>query len=154
MLQIHEASVDDDGENVTLALTLTTNEFEGFVNWGNKITSAVVHKEDGEVVAAEQVVLTENNILMPIFKRYLENTKLTVANGAVVVLGGLKESRTVKYEDKLPVMGDLPIVGRLFRSEGSEVRRTAYMVFVKVDIVDPTGKVIGTGADIQNVTDL
>ena len=154
VLQIHEASVDDDGENVTLALTLTTNEFEGFVNWGNKITSAVVHKEDGKVVAAEQVVLTENNILMPIFKRYLENTKLTVANGAVVVLGGLKESRTVKYEDKLPVMGDLPIVGRLFRSEGSEVKRTAYMVFVKVDIVDPTGKVIGTGADIQNVTDL
>lgn len=154
VLQIHEASVDDEGENVTLALTLTTNEFEGFINWGNKITSAVVHKEDGRVVAAEQVLLTENNILMPIFKRYLENTKLTVANGAVVVLGGLKESRTVKYEDKLPVMGDLPIVGRLFRSEGSEVRRTAYMVFIKADIVDPTGKVISTGSNIQNVTDL
>ena len=91
---------------------------------------------------------------MPIFKRHMENTKLTVGSGAVVVLGGLKESRTVRYQDKLPVLGDLPMVGRLFRSEGEEKIRKAYLVFVKVDIVDPTGRVIGTGQPAENVTDL
>ncbi len=153
VLQVHEASVDDDGENVTLALTLTTNEFEGFLNWGSPISGVLSYYDDGFAKSCGKVLLTENMILMPMFKRYLENTKLTVANGAVVVLGGLKSSRTVKYEDKLPVMGDLPIVGRLFRSEGSEVKRTAYMVFIKVDIVDPTGKATSTGQKVKNAID-
>ena len=155
VMQIHEASIDDDGQSVTLALTLTTNELEGFVNWGNPITGVIVNRdEDGNILNYATSILTDNKILMPIFKRHMENTKLTVGSGAVVVLGGLKESRTVRYQDKLPVLGDLPMVGRLFRSEGEEKIRKAYLVFVKVDIVDPTGRVIGTGQPAENVTDL
>ena len=150
ILQIHEATVAPDGQHVTLALTITQNEFEGFVNWGSPIYSAVLN-EDGTQV---KTPLSDNMILQPIFKRRLENTKLTVGTGAVVVLGGLKEARSVRYEDKLPILGDLPMVGRLFRSEGTEKIRKAYMVFVKADVVDPTGKSIGSGNPVQNVTDL
>lgn len=98
------------------------------------------------------MTLTENMVLKPVFKRRMENTKLTVGSGAVVVMGGLKESRSVRYEDKLPIMGDLPMVGRLFRSEGEEKIRKAFLMFVKVDIVDPTGRVIGTGERPADVT--
>jgi general secretion pathway protein D len=98
-------------------------------------------------------MITENRILQPVFKRRMENTKLTVGSGSVVVMGGLKEVRSVRYEDKLPVLGDLPMVGRLFRSEGEEKIRKAFLVFVKVDIVDPTGRIIGSGKEAGNVID-
>ena len=150
VLQIHEATVAPDGQHVTLALTITQNEFEGFVNWGSPIYAAVLNPDGSQLMSP----ISNNPILQPIFKRRMENTKLTVGAGTVVVLGGLKEARSVRYEDKLPVLGDLPMVGRLFRSEGSEKIRKAFMVFVKADVVDPTGKTLGSGEDVQNVTDL
>ena len=150
VVQVHEANVSPDGQMATLALTVTVNEFEGFVNWGTPIYAPVFTKDSD---LNQGVMITENRVLQPVFKRRLENTKLTVGSGSVVVLGGLKEARSVRYEDKLPVLGDLPMVGRLFRSEGEEKIRKAYLVFVKVDIVDPTGRVIGTGKKPGDIVD-
>jgi general secretion pathway protein D len=150
VVQIHSASVAPDGQHVTLALTVTINEFEGFVNWGTPIESYLTAETQA---SATRVTLSNNMILKPVFKRRMQNTKLTVGSGAVVVMGGLKEARSVKYEDKLPVLGDLPMVGRLFRSEGEEKIRKAFLVFVKVDIVDPTGRIIGSGKKPGDVID-
>ena len=150
VVQIHSASVAPDGQHVTLALTVTINEFEGFVNWGTPIETYLM--PEGQT-SATRVTLSNNMILQPVFKRRMQNTKLTVGSGAVVVMGGLKEARSVKYEDKLPVLGDLPMVGRLFRSEGEEKVRKAFLMFVKVDVVDPTGRSIGTGERPSDVTD-
>lgn len=149
VVQVHSASVAPDGQHVTLALTVTLNEFEGFVNWGTPIYSYLMRAEDSH---STKVVLSENQILKPVFKRRMENTKLTVGSGSVVVIGGLKEMRSVRYEDKLPVLGDLPMVGRLFRSEGEEKIRKAFLMFVKVDVVDPTGRNVGTGTRPADVT--
>ncbi len=150
VVQVHSASVSQDGQNVTLALTVTLNEFEGFVNWGTPIRSFLMMDDDAR---STMLTLTENQILKPVFKRRMENTKLTVGAGSVVVIGGLKEMRSVRYEDKLPVLGDLPMVGRLFRSEGEEKVRKAFLMFVKVDIVDPTGRSFGTGERPSDLTD-
>lgn len=138
VVQVHDAQVAQDGQLVTLALTVTLNDFEGFINWGSPIKS-VMTTDSGKQGFA-YVTLTENHILKPIFKRHMENTKVSVAPGSVIVMGGLQESRSVKFEDKLPILGDLPLVGRLFRSEGSEKVRKAFLFFVKVDVVDPTGR--------------
>lgn len=150
VVQVHDASVAPDGRHVTLALTVTLNEFEGFVNWGSPIYSYISTEEGAD---GAYITLTDNQILKPVFKRRMENTKLTVGSGAVVVMGGMKEVRSVRYEDKLPVLGDLPMVGRLFRSEGEDKVRKAFLLFVKVDIVDPTGRVIGTGEKLGDVID-
>ena len=150
VVQVHSASVSADNQHVTLALTVTLNEFEGFVNWGTPIQSFLMMDDDKQ---ATRITLTENQILKPVIKRRMENTKLTVGAGSVVVIGGLKEMRSVRYEDKLPVLGDLPMVGRLFRSEGEEKVRKAFLMFVKVDIVDPTGRSFGTGERPSDVTD-
>ncbi len=150
VLQVHEASIAPDGQHVTLALTVTSNEFEGFINWGSPIT--VVHVDENNHETPMQI--SDNLILQPIFKRRMENTKITVGTGAVVVLGGLKEARSVRYEDKLPILGDLPMVGRLFRSSGEEKIRKAYLVFVKADVVDPTGRSVGSGEPVGNMSDL
>lgn len=138
VLQVHQAEISQDGQYVTLALTVTINDFEGFVNWGTPIKSFLT-TGDGKTPVTE-ITLTDNKILKPVFKRHLENTKITVTPGAVLVMGGLQEAQTVKYEDKLPILGDLPLVGRFFRSEGEETSRKAFLLFAKVDLVDPSGK--------------
>ncbi len=140
ILQVHSAEVEENGQYVTIALSTTVNEFEGFINWGTPIRAALT--TDNEIVSFQ---INENPILKPLIKRQYENTKVTIANGSVIVLGGLQESKKVRYEDKVPVIGDLPLVGRLFRSEGTETEERVLLFFAKVDVVDPTGVNVSTG---------
>lgn len=149
ILQVHSAEISENGEHVTLALTTTTNEFEGFINWGSPINSAAI---DGSG-RIEYYQLSPNYILQPMIKRYVENTKITLVPGTVMVMGGLKEAKHVRFEDKVPVLGDLPLVGRLFRSEGEQKIRKALIYFVKVDVVDPTGRDVRTGERPSSITD-
>ncbi len=142
ILQVHSAEISENGRFVTLALTTTTNEFEGFINWGTPINSAMWAGNGGEITFFQ---LNPNYILQPMIKRYVENTKITVVPGSVIVMGGLKEASVVRFEDKVPVLGDLPFVGRLFRSEGEQKKRKALLYFAKVDVVDPTGRDVVTG---------
>lgn len=142
IVQVHSAEILPD-DSVTIALTVTMNDFEGFINWGSPIES--YQWLPGGTKGLQKITLSDNLILKPVFKRRLENTKITVAPGSVLVMGGLQEARKVRFEDKIPVLGDLPLVGRLFRSEGEEESRKAFLLFARVDIVDPTGKETTTG---------
>ncbi len=63
-------------------------------------------------------------------KRSIENT-VVVDDGAILVLGGLIEDRFVTTKSKVPLLGDIPIIGALFRSESRERRRTNLMVFLR-----------------------
>ncbi|MBR5895438.1 MAG: hypothetical protein IKZ13_07845 [Akkermansia sp.] len=141
ILQIHSAEISENGRFITLALTSTTNEFEGFINWGSPINGSLWSGNS----SIQYFQLNPNYILQPMIKRYVENTKLTVVPGTVIVMGGLKEASVVRFEDKVPVLGDLPLVGRLFRSSGEQKKRKALIYFAKVDVVDPTGRDVATG---------
>lgn len=142
ILLVHKAELEEtaQGTFVNLALTTVIKEFEGFINWGSPINSAIISKSD-----IAYIELTPNYILQPMIKRYVENTQIKVAPGTVIVMGGLKEAKNIEFEDKIPVLGDLPLVGRLFRSSGERKQRKALIFFVKVDYVDPTGKNPTTG---------
>lgn len=63
-------------------------------------------------------------------KRSIENT-VVVDDGAILVLGGLIEDRYITNRSKVPLLGDIPWVGALFRSESRERRRTNLMVFLR-----------------------
>jgi general secretion pathway protein D len=63
-------------------------------------------------------------------KRSIEST-VTVDDGAILVLGGLIEDRFITNRSKVPLLGDIPLVGALFRSESRERRRTNLMVFLR-----------------------
>lgn len=149
VVRVHKAEPSPDGRTVRMAITTVVNDLEGFVDWGSPIYAAMWSGDD----RIERVLLTDNHIFQPIFKRYLTNTEIIIANGAVLVMGGMKEARAVRYEDKVPVLGDLPLVGRLFRSEGEHTTRRALIFFAKVKIVDPTGQDI-RGTDNTLDTDL
>ena len=63
-------------------------------------------------------------------KRSIENV-VVVDDGAILVLGGLIEDRFVTNKSKVPLLGDIPLLGALFRSESRERKRTNLMVFLR-----------------------
>jgi general secretion pathway protein D len=63
-------------------------------------------------------------------KRSIEGT-VVVDDGQILVLGGLIEDRFVTEHSKVPLLGDIPVLGALFRSESRERRRTNLMVFLR-----------------------
>lgn len=121
-------TVTADGNYVDLAVKPTVTDFDGFVNYGTPITSG-------------DVVLTSNEILMPVFSVMKADTNLTIQNGATLVIGGLMSERVEKFEDKTQFLGDLPGVGRFFKNEGYQPTRTAIIFLVTVQILDPTGEI-------------
>lgn len=67
-------------------------------------------------------------------KRSIESTVM-VSDGNVIVLGGLLEDRYSLDQDKVPLMGDLPVVGSLFRNENRSRRKTNLMVFLRPVVI-------------------
>ena len=67
-------------------------------------------------------------------KRSIESNVL-VEDGSIIVLGGLLEDSYQQDEDKVPLLGDLPWVGNLFRSESRSRRKTNLMVFLRPVVV-------------------
>ena len=63
-------------------------------------------------------------------KRSIENT-VTVDDGQILVLGGLIEDRFITTKSKVPLLGDIPVLGTFFRSESRERKRTNLMVFLR-----------------------
>jgi len=76
-------------------------------------------------------------------KRETENT-IVVDDGQIVVIGGLLDANERRTIEKIPILGDLPLIGNLFRSRGRERNRTNLMIFIR-----PT--ILRTAADARAV---
>lgn len=125
-----------DAEKRYIDLTLNPSfvDFDGFVDYGSPIRSS-----SQGILGIETVELTKNSILMPVFSAQKLATQLTVADGATIAIGGLMTQSTQNVDDKVPVLGQLPVVGRMFSSKGRESISTALIFLVRVNLIDPTG---------------
>lgn len=64
------------------------------------------------------------------------NTEVTVKNGETIVIGGLRQQEMSQSESKIPVLGDLPLVGPLFRHEEQELRHSVLTIFITPQIMN------------------
>ena len=78
--------------------------------------------------------------------RYITSS-VHVCDGQTLVLGGLIAENVVKVKDKVPMLGDMPFVGRFFRSERSATEKKNLMIFVSPRIIDPAGNPVHTEDD-------
>ena len=62
-------------------------------------------------------------------------TKVMVENGGTVVLGGIYQQTERSNESKVPLLGDIPVVGYLFKTQGRESAKTELLVFITPKIV-------------------
>jgi general secretion pathway protein D len=75
-------------------------------------------------------VITPNVINQPIFSTRKVTTSVSVFDGQTVVLGGLMREDVQKVEDKVPLLGDIPLIGRLFRSSIDQHLKRNLVIFV------------------------
>ncbi len=76
---------------------------------------------------------------LPHFRIRQVTTTVNVWDGQTVVLGGLISENVSKMKDQVPILGDLPVVGRLFRNEISQSQKKNLLIFVTPTIIDPAG---------------
>ena len=81
----------------------------------------------------------------PFFKTRSIETDITIANGATVVMGGLITEERKSMEDKIPFLGDIPWLGRFFRSRSEWSNKRNLLIFVTARLVDPMGRQISMG---------
>ncbi len=126
-----EPTVSADKKHISLRVNPQISEFDGFVNYGSPI------RGDNGVGGIDTI--TENAILMPVFSSIGTNTAVTIYDGSTIAIGGLMRQTSTLVEDKVPVLGSLPIVGRFFQRTGKVPETRALVIFVKAELVDPTG---------------
>ncbi len=123
-------------------------EFEGFVNYGSPIQSPATDFLGNPTT----VTITENRIEMPVFSSRRVTTALTIYDGYTVAVGGLMREDVQTVEDKVPVLGDIPIVGRLFQTKAENRIKSNLIIFVTAQIIDATGRPL-RGADSMPAVD-
>jgi general secretion pathway protein D len=133
-----EPTLGDDGYTIDLRFAPEIVEFEGFINYGSPIQTSGTDALGNPV----SVTITDNRIEMPVFSTRRVNTGLTIYDGHTVAVGGLMSEDVQKVEDKVPVLGDLPLVGRLFQSNAENHTKSNLIIFTTVNIIDATGKSI------------
>ena len=80
-------------------------------------------------------VLGANGAVDVRFAKRQLNTSVIVQDGQMLVLGGLIDERALESESKVPLLGDIPVLGHLFKSTSTQVEKKNLMVFIKPTII-------------------
>jgi general secretion pathway protein D len=122
-------TVEEDDYSISLELNPRVTEFEGYVEYG------------GTSVAVSQgtTVTVPSGFYQPVFSSREINTRVTVWDGATLVMGGLTREEVRRVNDKVPVLGDIPFIGRAFQSKGEASEKRNLLVFVTANLVSPGG---------------
>lgn len=110
----------DDGNIVTLNVRPTISRLQGYARDPNPALADVPN-------------------LVPIVQTREIESIMKIPSGNVVMMGGLMEDREARDSEGLPVLGDLPGIGKLFSTRNSQVRKTELVIFMRpVVITDPS----------------
>jgi general secretion pathway protein D len=122
-------TVEEDDYSISLDLNPKVTEFEGFVEYGGPSIA----------ISSGTTVTVPPGFYQPIFSVREITTKVTIWDGATLVMGGLTREEVKKVNDKVPFFGDIPLVGRLFRSKGESSQKRNLLIFVTANLVSPGG---------------
>jgi general secretion pathway protein D len=135
-----EPVVGGDSTTIDLNLVPQVVEFEGFINYGSPINAVGVSTVSTQGIQTSiPVLLTENVINQPVFSTRKVTTSVSVWDGQTVVLGGLMREDVQKVEDKTPIIGDIPLIGRAFRTNVEQHVKKNLIIFVTARVITPGG---------------
>jgi len=135
-----EPTVGPDGYTIELVLAPRVIEFDGFINYGSPINANVTYYVAGIPLAQNIITVTDNIINQPVFSTREVTTQVSVYDGQTVVMGGLMREDVQKVEDKVPILGDIPFAGRLFRTSADQHVKRNLIMFVTANLLDPAGQ--------------
>ncbi len=111
-------TVGPDGYTIDLTLVPEVAELSGWIDYG----------------PADRFP-----ILQPIFASRNVTASIVLWDNQTIVMGGLIRDEVIRFSDKIPILGDIPLLGRFFRSEGERSDKRNLMVFVTARLVNPAG---------------
>lgn len=126
-----------DGYTINLTLIPTLTEFVGYDNPNEVGASTAINQSLAGGLIMVPTVLPHFTV------RQVVST-VNVWDGQTVVLGGLLSETVTTIKDQVPVLGDLPLVGRLFRSESKTSGKKNLLIFVTPTLIDPAGNRLHT----------
>ena len=122
-------TVGPDGWTIDLVMAPEVAELVDWIQYGSTISMA-----GGDVYFF--------NMPQPVFTSRNVTTSIVIWDGQTVVMGGLIREELTTIRDKVPILGDIPVLGWLFRSEGQNSVKKNLLIFVTARLVDPAGRPI------------
>jgi len=124
-------------ENVGITLTVTPH-----INEGDSVVLDIAQEvssisNSGATLIASDIITNERKL----------QTKVLAGNNKVVVLGGLIKDDVQDGSQKVPLLGDIPLLGRLFRSDAVSVTKTNLLVFIRPTIIRDDRALAGATAE-------
>ncbi|MFT6352394.1 MAG: type IV pilus assembly protein PilQ, partial [Neptuniibacter pectenicola] len=119
---VEDGEVSIEFKDVVLSLDVTPR-----INPGDRIAMELVIKQDsiGQVLANGELSIDNNEL----------QTTVVVPDGQTIVLGGVFKNETSDSVNKVPLLGDLPIMGALFRNKESTSEKTELLIFITPKLV-------------------
>ncbi len=130
--------VNTDSNTIDLELNPEITKFKGFDEYKVGSNAYDVSGNNSETLA----IVGDNAPLivkMPFFEMRTIQTQVTIADGNTVLMGGLVSERTETFRDQVPFLGDIPYLGRLFRTEGSRTSKKNLVIYVRATQIDERG---------------
>jgi len=137
-----EPTVGPDSYTIELRLAPRVIEFDGFINYGSPINASVQYTTPFLTLPSTTFEATPNTINQPVFSVREVETQVSVYDGQTVVMGGLMREDVQKVQDKVPFLGDIPLAGRLFRTNVDQHIKRNLLMFVTAGLLDPAGQPI------------
>ncbi len=164
-LELSALQAEGRGEILSNPRVLTADRKEASIKQGREIPYTAVSNVGGattqnisfkdallELTVTPQITPDKNIIMdlkitknedsgqrvqgQPVLDKREINTQVLVRNGETVVLGGVFEQLTRDNVDKVPLLGDLPVIGRLFSRTINSNKKLELLIFVTPQIVD------------------
>lgn len=88
-------------------------------------------------------------IQMPVFNTRNITCDIILGDGETIVLGGVGKDDTTTVNDKIPILGDIPILGRLFQSKYSNASKNNLLIFLSGRLVKPDGSAYNPAKQIE-----
>lgn len=124
-------------ENVGITLTVTPH-----INEGNAVVLDI--SQEVSSLSNTSAVLDASDLITN--ERILQ-TKVLAADQSTVVLGGLIKDDVQDGSQKVPLLGDIPLLGRLFRSDATSVVKTNLLIFIRPTIIRDDRQLHGATAE-------
>lgn len=160
-LELSALQAENKGEIISTPRVITSNQNKALIEQGVEIPYLQASSSGATNVAFKKAVLSlevtpqitpDEHISMdlkvnqdtvgsiysgvPSINTREVQTKVLVENGQTVVLGGVHEESTVNSSTKVPVLGDVPVLGKLFRTDKNTNDKRELLIFVTPKIVD------------------
>ena len=135
--------VNPDNYTITLHVQPEVVSFIKFSQYSVSVEQGQI-ATDGTTIPSIQ---TNYTIVMPEIGRRNIDTHIKVYDGETIVLGGMVSNRNIYRDDKWPIIGEIPLVGRLFSSQLAYTEQTNLLIFLTARLINNDGVPVRRGKE-------